>query len=299
MRSGTDALTSALLMADVRPGDQVAAPDLAYHAVGAVISQIGAVPVWIDVDPTTWNIDLDDLSVQLDKQRISAVVIVDNYGAPCERAKAASICREHSVPSILDACESLGASHRPGLEIDAIDWICLSSGFTKPIHSAGTGGALCGDRMLIREHATDARTLLYQRRMPELNAAYLVMAWPDLRDVVRGLRDIYERYWRSFSVHGMVGQPDDGAGTRIHAPFLLPSGSKMCRDDLIAHLALLGIQARPYFQSQGRLFGGRSCSISREVSDRLVCFPTGAGFSQQDADYVISSSLEQLKRLRK
>jgi len=297
MRSGTDALIAALLMAGVGPGDHVAAPDLAYHAVGAVIAQVGAIPVWIDIDPCTWNIDLVDLSVQLDRQHISAAVIVDNYGTPCERAAAASLCRAHGVPSILDACESLGASLGPGLEIDAVDWICVSFSFTKPIHAAGAGGALCGRSSLMEEYSSDARVLLHQRRLPELNAAYLVMAWSDLRDVVRGLREVYERYWAHFSNYGMVGQPDGGAGTRIHAPFLLPSGrDRVDRDDLIAHLTLFGIQARPYFESQARLFGGRLCRVSCEIADRVVCLPTGAGFSEQNTDCVISRVLEWLGR---
>ncbi|MEV0590939.1 DegT/DnrJ/EryC1/StrS family aminotransferase [Nonomuraea cavernae] len=278
-RSGTDALVMALTMAGVRPGAYVAAPDLAYHAVGAAILQVGALPRWIDVDPITLNMDVAELADAFDRLPLAAVIGVDNYGTPCDRAGIARLCAAGRVPFVLDACESLGTPEMGANAASLADFVAVSFSFTKPIHAAGTGGALCAPRAIVRDQGGHPGLLMHPRRLPELNAAYLVLSWPDLPAVVVKLRSIYAAYEERLRDCHLTGQPGEGGSSRIHAPFLLPDGAaRQDRDALIAHLAESGFEARPYFESQSRLWGMPTPRRSADLAQRVICLPTGAGF---------------------
>lgn len=295
-RSGTDALVMALMMAGVQPGGHVAAPDLAYHAVGAAITQIGAVPRWIDVDPLTLNMDVGHLAAALGREPLAAVVAVDNYGTPCDRTGIATESAVHGVPFVLDSCESLGAPAGEGNHVARADFVAVSFSFTKPIHAAGMGGALCVPEQVAAEHAAEPGLLMHPRRLPELNAAYLALAWPDLKAVVDKLRRIYDTYRERLLASSLSGLDDEGTGNRMHAPFLLPAGStRNDRDRLIKRLARSGFEARPYFASQAMLWGMPPSVHSAEVSQRVLCLPTGAGFPEEFLDDVAAELVRNLR----
>ncbi|MEO3874387.1 DegT/DnrJ/EryC1/StrS family aminotransferase [Nonomuraea sp. B12E4] len=292
-RSGTDALVMALAMAGVRPNDHVAAPDLAYHAVGAAISQIGAVPRWIDVDPGSFNMDVGDLAAACDAAPVAAVVAVDNYGTPCDRSGIARVCASRRIPFVLDACESLGTPPNTENSVCQADFVALSFSFTKPIHAAGAGGALCAPRHVVEERGGHPGLLMHPRRLPELNAAYLALAWPDLSKVVGKLRLVYDAYRERLAGTPLSGQADGGESNRIHAPFLLPpDAGRSERDALISRLAASGFEARAYFESQSRLWGTASPLVSARLAGRVICLPTGPGFPLECVESVTS----ELKR---
>jgi dTDP-4-amino-4,6-dideoxygalactose transaminase len=298
-RSGTDALVMALTMAGVRPGAYVAAPDLAYHAVGAAIFQIGALPRWIDVDPCTLNIDLADLATAFDHLPLAAVIGVDNYGTRCDRTSIAQLCSAAGVPFVLDACESLGTPEGGANGAALADFVAISFSFTKPIHAAGTGGALCAPRAVVRDRGGDPGLLMHPRRLPELNAAYLVLSWPDLRGVIGKLRSIYTAYHERLRGWGLTGQRGEAGSSRIHAPFLLPEGSnRKERDALIDHLARSGFEARPYFESQSRLWGMPAPPCSANLAQRVICLPTGAGFPHGSLDEVAAEVISWMEARR-
>ncbi|WP_176993323.1 DegT/DnrJ/EryC1/StrS family aminotransferase [Nonomuraea jiangxiensis] len=294
-RSGTDALVMALAMAGVRPSDHVAAPDLAYHAVGAAISQVGAVPRWIDVDPGSFNMDVGALATACDRMPVAAVIAVDNYGTPCDRSGIARVCASRRIPFVLDACESLGTPRNATNSVCQADFVALSFSFTKPIHAAGTGGALCLPGHVLDERGGHPGLLLHPRRLPELNAAYLTLAWPDLPMVVSKLRLVYDTYREHLSGTPLTGQDDGGGSNRIHAPFLLPPDtSRSDRDALISRLAASGFEARAYFESQSRLWGTPSPPVSAQLARRVICVPTGPGFPLECVEGVTSELRQAL-----
>ncbi|MEO5899295.1 MAG: aminotransferase class I/II-fold pyridoxal phosphate-dependent enzyme, partial [Ilumatobacteraceae bacterium] len=112
-RSGTDALVRALLACGVQPGDRVAMPDLAFHAVAGSVLMIGAQPVPIDINADDWCIDAGALEATCPAGSVTAVIAVDNYGTPCDLAALARVTRRIDARLIVDACESLGST-RPG-----------------------------------------------------------------------------------------------------------------------------------------------------------------------------------------
>jgi dTDP-4-amino-4,6-dideoxygalactose transaminase len=285
-RSGTDALARALAGLGVGAGSRVGVPDLAYHAVAGVVLMAGGTPVPLDVDPADWNLSVDALSAALEGDAgIDAVIAVDNYGTPCDRAALGDLCHRWEVPLVLDACESLGARDPSGVPASHhADAIAVSFSFTKPVHAAGAGGALAtGEKVATRILEAD-HLLTRQVQLPELNAAFLARTWAQLDANVDRLRGQYDRYRAVLEPLGFVAQPDRGRSTRLHAPFLLPAGATPAdRDRLVAMLDEAGIEARPMFPSQSRLLGlGAPPPVAAEVDARVLCFPTGSGLAVPD-----------------
>lgn len=278
MRSGTDSLTRALWLAGVRAGKSVVVPDLAFHAVAATVMATGATPLITDITTDSWNLDPALVEQQLAQHDVAAVIAVDNFGTPADWAGLGAVCRAAGVPLILDACESLGASRPDSSVGDHADYVAMSFSFTKPIHAAGMGGALCAPAGEIERVEAVPSQLVRQARLPELNAAYLCEAWPSLHRNVDHLRSIYAAYREVLEPHGFRAQEEVGVSTRIHAPFLLPNELADWRDDILAAADKAGVQARPQFPSQSLLLGlGEPPPVSADVDRRVVSLPSGAG----------------------
>jgi dTDP-4-amino-4,6-dideoxygalactose transaminase len=295
-RSGTDALSRALAGLGVGAGASVGVPDLAYHAVAGVVLMAGATPVPLDVDADDWNLSVDAVADALDGDGLDAVIAVDNYGTPCDRAGLGDLCRRWEIPLVLDACESLGAHDPTGLPVSHhVDAVAVSFSFTKPVHAAGAGGALAtGEKAAARILETE-HLLSRQVQLPELNAAFLARTWAQLDANVERLRGQYDRYRAVLEPTGFLAQPERGRGTRLHAPFLLPDGSTTDdRDRLVALLGEAGIEARPMFPSQSRLLGlGAPPPVSAEVDRRVLCFPTGSGLTIPDVADRVAAVVER------
>jgi dTDP-4-amino-4,6-dideoxygalactose transaminase len=294
VRSGTEALMLALRAMDVRAGDEVAVPDLAFGAVAMTVLRAGARPVWLDVDEHTWNLAETTLVKSLDR-RPKALIGVDNFGAPCDWRGIGAYCRENGIRFILDSCESLGAAHPDGPPSAHADLVVTSFSFTKPIHAAGTGGALCGPTAVIDDIKRRPEFAAWPTRLPELNAAFLVHAWPDLMKSVTHLNEIYQRYAASLDHLNAVPQRllPDATPAWIIAPFKLSTdrwglGQLPPVDDLIGQLRRQGIDGRRAFPPQSSRFGlGPSQPTSARLHEEILCLPTGAAMPIEWVDVVV------------
>ena len=287
-RSGTDALVTALALAGVRAGRRVAVPVLAYHAVAAAVTRAGALPVWVDCDESSWNVSVETLSAVLDRTDVAAVIAVDNLGTPCDLAGISRICRDRGIPLIVDACESLRPwQDEPGAAEVLYVW---SFSLTKPIHAYGMGGALAVPPELAPDSADRTRLLVSQSRLPEVNAAYLVLALPHADAATARLDAIYAAYRSSFSRHEWKAQDEPwGPSSRIHAGFCLRDTEE--RDALAEGLPLLGIEVRLQFPLQSRFFDGAEpvrFPTATELEKRLLSFPAGAHMSDAEVETVVS-----------
>jgi dTDP-4-amino-4,6-dideoxygalactose transaminase len=289
LRSGTDALMLALKACGVQPGDEVAVPDMAFEAVATAVLRVGARPVWLELDEKLWNLTETALAASLDHPP-KAVIAVDNFGSPCDWQGIGAYCREQQISLILDSCESLGAEHPEGPPSDYADLVVSSFSFTKPIHAAGSGGALCGPTELIEAIRPRPEFGTWPCRLPELNAAFLVHAWPDLLGAVEHLNHIYQRYCTSLSHLGAIPQEHLKGATAspILAPFRLPAKWTGGPAELMARLRLHGIVARRAFPPQSSHFNlgyGRPSAV--RLYNELVCLPTGASMPLAWAEGVV------------
>lgn len=298
MRSGTDSLARALWLSGVGAETSVVIPDLSFHAVAATVMSTGATPIVTDITPNTWNLDPTLVEQALASHDVAAVVAVDNFGTPADWAGLGAVCRAAGVPLIIDACESLGASRPDCVPGDHADYLAMSFSFTKPIHAAGMGGALCAPAGEIERVEAAPDQLVRQARLPELNAAYLCEAWGSLGANVAHLRAIYATYREMLEPHGFQAQDEVGVSTRIHAPFLVPHALATRRDELLAGADAAGVQARAQFPSQSRLLGlGDPPPVSADAHDRVVSLPSGAGLDPNTVPRIARRFLDAVKRL--
>jgi len=142
--SGTAALEVALRLAKVGAGDTVITTPLTWVATANVILEVGATPVFVDVDPATRNIDLDQLAACITPQT-RAIIPVDLAGLPVDRARLYSIAKQHNLRVIEDAAQSFGATchgQKIGTSFgDGRDFVAFSFHANKNL-TTGEGGAL-------------------------------------------------------------------------------------------------------------------------------------------------------------
>jgi perosamine synthetase len=108
--SGTDALHLAYLLADIKPGDEVLAPVFTCTATNLPLLYIGAKIKFVDVDPATLNISVEDLKAKI-SDRSKAIVVVHYGGLPCDMAEIGALAKQYGIPVIEDAAHALGAAY--------------------------------------------------------------------------------------------------------------------------------------------------------------------------------------------
>jgi UDP-2-acetamido-2-deoxy-ribo-hexuluronate aminotransferase len=138
--SGTDALLLALMALGIGSGDEVITTPFTFFATGEMIALLGAVPVMVDIEPDTYNID-PALIERAITPRTRAIMPVSLYGQPAAMDEINAVAARHSLPVIEDAAQSFGATYkgRPSCGLSTIG--CTSFFPSKPLGAYGDGGA--------------------------------------------------------------------------------------------------------------------------------------------------------------
>lgn len=139
--SGTDALLLALMALDIGPGDEVITTPFSFFATASMAAHLGAVPVWGDIDPRTYNLT-PDVAERLITPRTRALLPVSLYGQPCDLEGFRDLGRRKGLPVIEDACQSFG-SRAGDLMSGGATTLGVTSFFpTKTLGTWGDGGAV-------------------------------------------------------------------------------------------------------------------------------------------------------------
>ena len=141
-QSGTAAIHIALHELGIGAGDEVIVPALTFVATVNPVVYVGATPVFVDVDPVTWNIDPADIEKKITK-KTKAVIPVHIYGNPCDMDRIMEIAEKHKINVIEDATESLGARYNRRQTGTIGDFGCFSFNGNKVITTGG-GGMVTG-----------------------------------------------------------------------------------------------------------------------------------------------------------
>lgn len=202
--SGTDALSIAFMVLGIGAGDEVVTTPFSFIATAETIALLGARPVFVDVDPQTYNLDPGLLEAAI-TPRTRAIVPVGLYGQCADMDAINAIAAAHGLPVIEDAAQSFGATYK-GRRSCALSTIGCTSFFpAKPLGCYGDGGACFTDdaalakRMReIRNHGQDRRyhhpVLGLNGRMDTLQAAVILAKLPIFDDEVAARARIGARY---------------------------------------------------------------------------------------------------------
>jgi dTDP-4-amino-4,6-dideoxygalactose transaminase len=219
LSTGTNALHLALLALGIGPGDEVITVPFTFVATVAAIGYTGARPVFVDVDPVTYNMDPDRLRGAISR-RTRAIIPVHLYGQVADMEPILEVARWHGLPVVEDACQAHGAEYR-GFRAGSLgDLGCFSFYPGKNLGAYGEGGAITtsdsrlADKVrLLRDWGAERKyhhTIKgYNYRLPELQAAILRVKLRHLEEWTEARRAHARRY-------------DELLAERLVAPVELP-----------------------------------------------------------------------------
>jgi len=215
--NGTDALQIAQMVLGIGPGDEVITPGFTYIATAETVALLGAKPVYVDVDPRTYNLDPKLLEAAI-TSRTKAIIPVSLYGQCADYDAINQIAAHHRIPVIEDAAQSFGGSYKGRKSCNLTTIACTSFFPTKPLGCYGDGGAIfTNDDELakvmkqIARHGQDRRyhhvRVGVNSRLDSIQAAVLLPKLAVLDEEMAMRQDVARRYIRLLNEAGIHTTP--------------------------------------------------------------------------------------------
>lgn len=311
--SGTDSLLIALMALGIGRGDEVITTPFSFIATAEVIVLLGATPVFVDIDPRTYNIDPASIEVAI-TPKTRAILPVSLYGQCADYDRINAIAEKHGLPVIEDGAQSFGATYK-GRRSCGLTTIGATSFFpSKPLGCYGDGGALFSndDELAkamreIRVHGQDRRyhhpRIGINGRMDTMQAAILLAKLERFDWEVAQRGNIAERYRSLISQSQAARHADE-----ITLPHIEPHNTSVFaqytvqpsnRATLTQRLSTAGIPSavhypvplhlQPAFAQQGYRLG--AFPIAEAAAERVLSLPMGPDLQEQDQRRIIAALL--------
>jgi dTDP-4-amino-4,6-dideoxygalactose transaminase len=264
--SGTDALLLALMAIGVGPGDEVITTPYSFFATAGAVARLGAKPVFVDIDPKTYNMDPGKIEKAV-TPRTKAMIPVHLYGQCADMAPIMDVAKTRQLKVIEDAAQAIGAEYRDGRRAGSMGTVgCLSFFPSKNLGALGDGGMIVtndgelAERMkILRVHG--GKPKYYHKmiggnfRLDTIQAAVLNVKLNYLDEWTRRRQENARHYEALFQQSGLLEKgrvrlPDAdyrASGVKhyhIYNQFVLRAER---RDDLMAHLKQKGIGSEIYY----------------------------------------------------
>jgi dTDP-4-amino-4,6-dideoxygalactose transaminase len=281
LNSGTDALLIGLEALGVGPGDEVVTSPFTFFATAEAILRLGAVPVFADIDPATFNLDPAGAAVRV-TERTRALLPVHLYGHAADMGPLRELARRHGLKVLEDVAQAMGGEHG-GRRLGALgDAGALSFFPSKTLGACGDAGLLATDDDAVAERARmlqahGARrkyhneSLGYNSRLDTIQAAILRVKLPRLEAFIAGRRAAAARYHELLAGLEGIGLPSEAPGVRHawHQYTVRIAGGR--RDAVKDHLAAAEIDTMVYYPVPvHRLPACAGLSGPLPVSERLA-----------------------------
>ena len=319
--SGTDALLLALMVLEVGPGDLVMTSNFSFFATAGVVARLNATPVFVDIDPQTFNLDPESLSralAEMDAQtrmRVKAIIPVHLYGQCADMEAILKISREYNIPVIEDGAQAIGAE----CEIDGQKRSAGSSGGfgcfsffpSKNLGGVGDGGIVTinnsemADQLrLKRVHGGERK--YYHRviggnfRLDPIQAAVIRVKLPHLNKWHSQRQDNAEHYNKLFAEKDLggkvqlpfVGHSEDLQNPHIYNQYVIKAER---RDELQAFLAENEIASEVYYPLPFHLqecflhLGGKTGDfpVSEAAAKEVLALPVYPGMTKEMRETVV------------
>lgn len=332
LSAGTAAIHLGLVMAGVKPGDEVICQSLTFAASCNPIVYLGATPVFIDSEKDTWNMDPAVLEEAItDRLRLTgklpaAIVAVHLYGMPAKMEEIMAIASRYGIPVVEDAAEALGSDYK-GRKCGTIgDFGVLSFNGNKIITTSGGGALICStleEASRVRFLATQARenrpyyyheTIGYNYRLSNVSAAIGCAQIEELPQRVDRRRQIHALYKSGLSdIAGITvhDNPTDEIRSNFWLSTILIDKEHTGKTPDDVRLALLekGIETRllwrpmnmqpiykeaPFYTSTPTTGEDATGGVGEWLFDRGLCLPSGSSLTDNEVATVIDALKEVL-----
>lgn len=215
--NGTDALQIAQMALGIGPGDEVITPGFTYIATAETVALLGAKPVYVDIDPRTYNLDPQLLEAAI-TPRTKAIIPVSLYGQCADFDAINAIAKKYGIPVIEDAAQSFGASYKGKRSCNLTTIACTSFFPSKPLGCYGDGGAIFTNdeelAKIIRQIARHGQDRRYHHirvgvnsRLDTLQAAILLPKLEIFAEEIELRNLVAQRYTELLSEAGISSTP--------------------------------------------------------------------------------------------
>ena len=305
--SGTDALLISLMSLGIKENDEVITTPFSFFSTAEVIALLGAKPVFVDIDPQTYNLD----PLKLEKaitSKTKTIIPVSLYGQPADFEKINQIATKYAIPVIEDAAQSFGSTHY-GKKSCSLSTIAATSFFpSKPFSCYGDGGAcFTNDNELankIRRISKHGQTKRYfhtdigiNGRIDTIQAAILLAKFTTFKQEVISRQKIAEKYNKKLNDIGIKSTPNICSfNTSVYAQYTIQIEE---RERFQAQLKDKGIPTAVHYptllpdQPAIKNFSiSETLDHAKQASLKVLSLPMHPYLSEDDQNYIIMSLKE-------
>ncbi len=315
MTSATTALWMCLKLLKIGTGDEVIVSDFSFPATANVVEDLGAIPIFADVDLNTFNMLATELESKI-TTRTKAVIFVDVFGNPTGLTEIKAICEKYQIPLIEDAACAIGSSLNGCRSGSIADLTCFSFHPRKLI-STGEGGAITTNRddwaewlevklfhgaQGMKGVALDFVDFGYNFRLPELQAIMGRKQIAKIEDIVDERNAIRNAYISKLEPLGFVAQKIiEGARSNVQSlVFKVPENSN--RDELVLALRKVGVESTigTYAMSSGTYFMSKYADPQKNavlLEQTTITLPCFDGVEVEVVALAIKNSLQLASKI--
>jgi perosamine synthetase len=314
--NGSTALDIAVDLLDLEAGDEVIMPTFTIISPTQSVVRAGGVPVLVDSNPVTWQMDVDQIEERI-TSRTRAILVVHIYGHPADMDPIMALAEKHGLLVIEDAAEVHGAEYK-GLRCGGIGHISTFSFYANKLITTGEGGMVL---VKSTEHAERARslrnlcfqparrfyheTLGYNYRMTNVQAAMGVGQIERIKETVTRKREIAHVYSAAFSDIPAIQLPAEMPWAQnVYWVYGLVLGEERQNDaqQIMSQLRTLGIETRPFFLGMHEqpvfhkmgLFCGERYPVAERLARKGFYIPNGLMLTDKQIDTVVAAVRECL-----
>lgn len=318
--NGTAALEVAVSALELQPGDEVIMPTFTIISCAAAIVRRGCIPILVDSDPATWNMDVSQIEAKI-TNRTKAIMVVHIYGLPVDMEPIINIATQYKLKIIEDSAEMHGQTYK-GQPCGSFGEISTLSFYPNKHITTGEGGMVLTDDEKLAERCRSLRNLCFQPqkrfvheelgynfRMTNLQAALGLAQIERLSEFVDRKRRMGKKYTELLSVVSALELP---IAKTIYAEniywvygVILKEQSGVDAEEMMRRLSQRGIGTRPFFWpmheqpvfKKMRLFNKEDYPVAERMARRGFYLPSGMALTEGQIEEVCNVFIDELGKL--
>lgn len=320
--NGTDALQLALMVWNIGEGDAVFVPDFTFFSSGEVVSAVNAVPVFVDIEPDTYNIDCNSLEILIQRMiekgrlRPKAIIAVDLFGQPADYRRLRKIAEKYQMYILEDAAQGFGGKIEDKMACSFGDISTTSFFPAKPLGCYGDGGAIFTDNdewaALLKSYCVHGKgnskydnvRIGMNSRLDTLQAAILLAKFPAFSEKeLDWMQKIAAKYTEQLK--DVVKTPFVKEGFYSSwAQYTIQLSDKAVRDGLQTYLKEQGLPSAVYYQKpmhkqaafEKNAYDDNDYPIANKLSETVLSLPFHPYMKEKEIILVTDTIKSYLRR---